>query len=74
MNLPALRWETSAPAKKSPTRLVVQESPQTARARNIAEHEAIQRFEKRYGVGATLEDAREQDAADEYLDRMGLRP
>lgn len=71
-NLPAPRWETPAPAKKAPTRLVVQESPQTARARKIAEHEAIQRFEVKYGVGATIEDAREQDLADEYLDRMGL--
>lgn len=72
VNLPAPRWETPAPAKKAPTRLVVQESPTTARARKIAEHEAIQRFEKRYGVGATLEDAREQDLTDDYLNRMGL--
>ncbi|WP_272026938.1 hypothetical protein [Kocuria rosea] len=72
VKLPAPRWETSAPAKKAPTRLVMQESPQKARARKIAEHEAIQRFESKYGVGATLEDAREQDLTDDYLDRMGL--
>lgn len=72
--LSAPRWEpsTPAPANKAPTRLVVQESPQTARARKIAEHEAIQRFEAKYGVGTSIEEAREQDLADDYLKRMGL--
>lgn len=65
----------SQPAVKPQTvKLVNGASVAQRRAAEIIAHEKIRDFEAKYGVGATLEEAREQDAADEYLDRMGLRP
>lgn len=64
-----------APAPRSQTVKVVSGATETQRrAAEIIAHEKVRDFEAKYGVGATIADAREQDAADEYLDRMGLRP
>lgn len=73
MTLSAPRWEPSKPAAKPQTVTVVNGStPAQRRAADILAHERVRDFEARYGPGATLEEAREQDAAEEYLKRIGV--
>ncbi|GEO95222.1 hypothetical protein [Kocuria turfanensis] len=70
----ALSAPSQPAAKPQTVKLVNGSSVAQRRAAEIIAHEKIRDFEAKYGVGATLEEAREQDAANEYLDRMGLRP
>lgn len=71
--LSAPRWEPTKPAAAPHTVKVVNGStPTQRRAAEIIAHEKVRDFEARYGAGATLEEAREQDAADEYLRRIGV--
>ncbi|OLT09319.1 hypothetical protein BJF77_11060 [Kocuria sp. CNJ-770] len=71
--LSAPRWEATKPAASRQTVKVVNgATPVQRRAAEIIAHEKVRDFEARYGAGATLEEAREQDAADEYLRRIGV--
>jgi hypothetical protein len=67
----------SAPPASAPkpqtVRIVNGATEAQRRAADIIAHEKVRDFEAKYGRGATLEDAREQDLTNEYLDRFGLR-
>lgn len=61
-----------APKPQQTVRIVNGATQAQRRAAEILAFEKVRDFEAKYGVGATIKDAQEQEAANDYLKRMGL--
>jgi hypothetical protein len=60
------------PKPQQTVRLVNGATEAQRRAAEILAFEKVRDFESRYGRGATIKEAQEQEAAHDYLARMGL--